>query len=756
MKTSSFLLSAGLWISLVASAGAQVAKPEKDAPLDPGFLRNYAETRGFMLGRPTNAQPAPDGKSVLFLRAQARTPKMRLYEFDVATAKTRELLTPEQLLKGAEEKLTPEEKARRERMRVSVGGFSSYQLSGDGSLILLSLSGKLYLFRRADNDVRELNIPAGVLDPQFAPDGKSVAYVRDHDVYVYDLAAGKERRITTGGTERISHGLAEFVAQEEMDRFSGYWWSPDSQFIVYEEADAGDVEIWYVADPAHPDRPAHTSFYPRPGKNNVKVRLGIVPVAGGETVWIDWDAKKYPYLARVNWGKHGPLTIQVQTREQKELVLLKVDPKTGKTSPLVTETDKDWVNLQSGVPHWLEDGKRFLWISERDGGLQLELREAETGKLLHVLVSPKEGFQGLVDVNEKAGEIVYRACADPTQSHLFSSSFPDENEKRAKERFLASSRLTEEKGMHGFTYSKDHSIYVHSFTPLDGMPKTTVHKRDGTLIGSLESVAEEPPFKPQMQIVKVGEEQGFYAVIVRPRRFDPKMKYPVIVDVYGGPHANKVRAAMNTQLMNQWLADQGFIVVSIDGRGTPGRGRDWERAIAKKFGSVPLDDQVAGLKALGKQFPEMDMERVGITGWSFGGYMSALAVLKRPDVYKAGIAGAPVTDWLDYDTHYTERYLGLPDKDEAAYKESSLLPLAAELSRPLLIIHGTADDNVYFRHSLKLNNALFRAGKDFEMLPLSGLTHMVPDPVVMERLRSRMALFFQKHLGKPKTVSSGQ
>jgi dipeptidyl-peptidase-4 len=211
---------------------------------------------------------------------------------------------------------------------------------------------------------------------------------------------------------------------------------------------------------------------------------------------------------------------------------------------------------------------------------------------------------------------------------------------------------------------------------------------------------------------------------------------------------------MPPMLLRQWLADQGFVVVSIDGRGTPGRGRDWERAIAKRFGSVPLEDQVAGLKALGERFPEMDLDRVGIVGWSFGGYMSALAVMKEPDVFKAGVAGAPVVDWLDYDTHYTERYLGVPDlaADPAggpAYREASLLTYAADLRRPLLIVHGTADDNVYFRHTLKLTDALFRAGRDFEVLPLSSLTHMVPDPVVTEQLWSRIARHFQKHLGAP-------
>jgi dipeptidyl-peptidase-4 len=285
---------------------------------------------------------------------------------------------------------------------------------------------------------------------------------------------------------------------------------------------------------------------------------------------------------------------------------------------------------------------------------------------------------------------------------------------------------------------------------LDAMPRSTVLRSDDFTLAELPSVAEKPPFAPRVKLLKVGPGQGFYAAVIRPRDFDPKKRYPVIVDVYGGPHFIYVLATMNRWLLDQWYADQGFIVVSMDGRGTPGRGRDWERSLYQKFGSIPLADQVAALQALGKRFPEMDLQQVGIDGWSFGGYLSALAVLRSPDIFKAAVSGAPVVDWHDYDTHYTERYLGVPPAAEAAYDEASLLTYASQLRRPLLILHGTADDNVYFRHSLRLAQALFRAGKDFEILPLPGLTHMVPDPVVMERLHSRIAEFFQRHLGRPK------
>ncbi len=406
----------------------------------------------------------------------------------------------------------------------------------------------------------------------------------------------------------------------------------------------------------------------------------------------------------------------------------------------MTEKDAAWVNLHQEVPRWLPDGKGFLWIREAAGGPQLELRSVD-GQRQRVLVSADTGFQHLVDVDGKHGRFVYQASTDPTQTRLFAQTL---------EGSQPPTPLAEEKGpvIQSAAFGKDHSVYVVTATTLNRLPVSTVYDATGRL-GELPSVAEKPSFVPQVQFVKVGDGAGFYTAIVRPHGFDPRKKYPVIVDVYGGPGHQTVQAGMRSWLMDQWLADQGFIVVAIDNRGTPGRGRAWERALSLKFGSVPLDDQVAGLQALGKKFPELDLKRVGIVGWSFGGYMSALAVLKRPDIYKAAVAGAPVTDWEDYDTHYTERYMGLPQEHPEAYKEGSLLTYADKLHRPLLLVHGTADDNVYFRHSLRLADALFRAGKDFELVPLSGLTHMVPQPLVMERLWTRIAQHFQKHMGKP-------
>jgi len=737
-----------LVIVVLTAAAAPAADPPK-APVDTSFLKEFAETRGYMLGRPQKPKFTPDGKTVLFLRAEAKSPKMKLFEFDVATAKTKELLSPEALLNGGEENLTPEEKARRERQRVSVGGFTDFHLDKEGKNVLVAYGGKLHVLDRGTGKATGLKTgtDGAIVDPKWSPDGKLIAYVRGFDVYVYDLATGKESGVTTGGTAIKTHGLAEFVAQEEMARHSGFWWSPDSKFIAYEEADHTGVETWYVADPLKPDQKPAEQFYPRPGKRNVAVRLGIIPVTSGETMWVEWDREKYEYLARVAWDVGGLLVI-VQSRNQREVAFSFADPRTGKIEVAHRSRATDgWLQVPSqplfAGPE--DDLDAFLMIADDDQGESrlMQISRNNGGRYfpfrsVALLAAPKNRKRVYLT---KSGDIV--PAGPPTQHvHFFNFERPDERFTWDPPAF----RL----GVHTATFSEDDSVMAITSTSLDCMPVTRVSSGmfEFRFQYDLPSVALEPPFKPNVKIEKVGD---YWTAIVRPRDFDPKKNYPVIVDVYGGPKHLHVVQAMRNWLVPQWLADQGFIVIAIDNRGTPGRGRDWERAIYQKFGTVPLEDQVKGLHALCDKYPEMDRDRVGIVGWSFGGYMAANGVLRRPDVFKVAVAGAPVTDWEDYDTHYTERYMGLLPESRKAYDEASLIPLAKDLKRPLLLVHGTADDNVYYRHTLKLSNALFRAGKDFEVLALPGITHMSSaDAVVMERLWAKTATFFKAHLGGPK------
>ena len=750
---------------LICTAVAPAAEPTPDKSVDTSFLKKYAETRRFMLGRPQNPKVSPDGKTVLFLRAEADKPTLKLFEFDVSTGKSKEVLSPASLLKGDTENLTPEEKARRERMRLSAGGFADFHFDSTGKNVLLPLSGKLFVFDRTTGKATELKTGEGgaVVDPKWSPDGKKVAYVRGFDVYVYDLAAEKETPVTKGGTAIKTHGLAEFVAQEEMGRFTGYWWSPDGKHIAYEEADHTGVEVWYVADPFKPDQKPAEQFYPRPGKKNVSVRLGIVPIEGGETVWVEWDRKKYEYLTRVEWQKYGPLTVMLEDRRQRDVDLLEVNPGTGETTRLYTlrsaASKPHWLNLDHIAIYWAKNGRMFLTREE-----QMNLRINRDGgtELTQDIDSPFIHIDKIAQFDPDTGGGVFQASSHPHRMHAFLIKPGDRGHSLRLDEIV---RLSSGDGVHTVA-GTDKCPIVSSSTPKT-MPVTKVFDGTGKCVGALPSVAVEPEITLNVEFVPDPAEPRFhdtgtfqingpkddecFAAIVRPKNFDPKKKYPVIVDVYGGPRHLHVLQAMRNWLVPQWLADQGFIVVAIDNRGTPGRGSEWEAPVYQKFGTVPLEDQVKALHRLCAKYPELDKDRVGIVGWSFGGYMAANGVLRAPDVFKAAVAGAPVTDWEDYDTHYTERYMGLLPESKKAYDKASLLPLAKDLKRPLLLVHGTADDNVYYRHTLKLANALFRAGRDFETLPLPGVTHMyTSDPVVMERLWARTAGFFKTHLGEPK------
>ena len=752
-------------LALAAAArGADAPRPEKDRPLDTSFLKLYAETRGFLNGRPTKPKIAPDGKTVFFLRSEAKSGRQKLFAFDVATKEAKLLLAPETLLAGGDENLSLEEKARRERQRVTAGGFADYHPEPAGGRILVPHSGRLFVFDRGTGTAKELKTGGGVLDPKWSPDGSKVSYVRGYDVYVYDLAADKESAVTAGGTTVKTHGLAEFVAQEEMHRHTGYWWSPDSKFIAYEEADHTGVEVWTTADPFKPGVKPPEQFYPRPGKQNVSVRLGVVPVAGGPTVWVEWDRGKYEYLARVQWEKYGPLTVHLQTRDQRMIGLYKTDPQSGKMSPwcLLKTQDKDhWLNLDQYDVRWASSGRAVLFRGAGLPWIDAQSRGADQPDLVYTQAHFAD-IDNVVTYDADTGGGLFQASGHPHWTQIFRIKPGD---RGGPLRLRDVVQLTHGTGFH--TAAGTDQLPVITTTTPTSMPVTDVVTPDGKHLGTLPSVAAEPGFMPNVEFAPNPpapklDETGWaqsrrpaddtpLSAVVRPRAFDPKKKYPVIVDVYGGPRHLHVVQAMRNWLIPQWLADQGFVVVAIDNRGTPGRGRDWERAVYQKFGTVPLEDQVAGLRALGKQFPELDLDRVGIVGWSFGGYMAANGVLRRPDVFKAAVAGAPVTDWEDYDTHYTERYMGLLPESRRAYEEASLIPLAKDLSRPLLLVHGTADDNVYFRHTLKLADALFRAGKEFEVLPLPGVTHMyTADPQVAERLWERSVRFFKTHLGEPK------
>lgn len=733
-KTTRSCLGAALLMAVAGcSSATQMAATTPEAPAaesvaDPGFLAQWAATSGFRNGQPARIRIAPDGQTVFFLRSGPRDRERLLYAHDVATGQERVLLTAQDVLQGAQQELSAEERALRERLRMTAQGITSYELSADGSFLLVPLSGRLFVVQQTDGSVREMPSEGGYAnDPQLSPDGRLIACVRGGNLYVIDIEAGTQRQLTSDASETITNGLAEFVAQEEMSRYHGYWWAPDSASLFFQRTDSSGVETLYTSNPIDPAEAPHGARYPRAGTDNAVIQLGFIPVAGGDVRWIDWNRRAFPYLATVRWKKDvGPLMV-VQDRAQQRARVLRVKAADGTIERLHEETDGAWLNIDQSVPRELGDG--FLWSTERNGAWQLELRK-EDGSV-EALTDLPFGYRQLLTVEQDWAWVL--ASDEPGEQHVHQVHFHDRDTER----------LSEAPGSHsavfGSAWAGENGLWVHQSNTVEHGPRWTL-RRGRDEIGQLRSVAEAPSFVPNVEYLTVGE-RDYRAAIVRPRNFEAGRRYPVLLSVYAGPGYAKVRKGRYRQLREQWQADHGFVVVSIDGRGTPGRGREWERAIRGNLIDIPLEDQVAGLQALLAQYPELDGNRVGVYGWSFGGYFSAMAVMRRPDVFRVGVAGAPVCDWRDYDTHYTERFLGLPGENTSGYDASSVLTYAPELQRPLLIIHGTSDDNVYFAHALKMSDALMRAGRSHELIPLAGSTHIVADPQVAENLQAEIMGF---------------
>ncbi len=726
------------------------------------LLRRATETDNFTLGRPFHLRPLPGGQRVLYLQSEGTRRSADLWMFDRTTGKAQRLLAADELLDGQGERLSADEKARRERQRIRTTGFTRFDLSRDGSRVVLKLSGDLYLLRldKPSPTWTKIELSDGViLDPRLSPSGRKLAFVKDYDLFVAELPEEprarttrlKARALTHGGTSLQSNGLAEFVAQEEMGRMRGFWWRPDEGAIAYQHTDTRNLETFTIADAAHPERPSTVFRYPRPGKANAEVRVHVISVNGASRTEIDWDRERFPYLARFVWSPRGTASILVQSRDQEHQLFLRAR-EDGRTELMFEEKDPSWLNLTAGAPTWLPDGESYLYATEASGFWQLERhwpRPHGPGLARReVVLDVDSGFDKLSFVDADHGWVWFSGGPNPTETHIFRARLDGTGHP---------AQISPEGSESAAFFASDGQLMTMTSASLDRLAETVViplseeapaaSLPDLSTFQTLPDAAGVPPRLPNVELVSPERSLGFRSMIIRPQSFQTGKKYPVLLYVYGGPHVNVVKSDGHRFFLQQFMADRGFVVVSLDGRGTPRRGRVWERAVDRRFDTIPLEDQVRGLKALAAFYPELDLSRVGVYGWSFGGTMAALSVLDRPDMFKAAVSGAPVTDWLYYDTHYTERYLGVPtEADSSVYERTSLVERAPKLSRPLLLIHGIADDNVYFAHSLRLADALFKAGKPFEMLPLVGLTHQVADPDVRLTLYERIMAFFEKHL----------
>jgi dipeptidyl-peptidase 4 len=666
------------------------------------FPRQHARTRGFTLGRPRSFTVSADGSRVCFLRSRAGDdPATCLWVLDMATGEERLVATG-----AVDDDLTPEERARRERARESAGGIVSY--AGDDALSVVTYvqGGRVHRVDVGSGKVSEVEGPGPAFDARPDPSGQRIAWVVSGVLHVDGLPVVGE------SDPNVSWGLAEFVAAEEMGRQRGYWWSPDGTQLAVCRVDTARVQGWYIADPASPSTVPTELAYPAAGTANAAVSLSVFGL-GGSRVDVVWDAERFPYLASVRWQEGQPLTLLVQSRDQRDVQVL-VAAEDGSTKVVHELTDPAWVDLVDGVPAWLPDGALLTVAPVEDTHRLLVDGEPVTPVGLQV--------RRVVSAGD---DVVFTASGDdPTEVHVWKLCEG------------ALEPITTEPGVHGAVVGRT-TVVLSSMTP-KGF-RCTAGEHD------IASFEETPAVSPDVSFLTVGA-RALRAAVLYPSDHVPGTPLPVLLDPYGGPGAQRVLRSRAAFLASQWLADQGFAVVVIDGRGTPGRGPAWERSVLGDLATAPLEDQVDGLHAVAADHPDLDLTRVVIRGWSFGGYLAALAVLRRPDVFHVAVAGAPVTEWRLYDTHYTERFLGHPDDAPDAYKRSSLLPHAASLERPLLLIHGLADDNVVAAHTLQLSSALLAAGRAHTVLPLSGVTHMTPQEVVAENLLLLQVAFLQEAL----------
>ncbi|MGC0206046.1 prolyl oligopeptidase family serine peptidase [Streptomyces levis] len=696
------------------------------------FPRRHARTQRFTLGAPRSFTVAPDGSRVVFLRSGSGTDRAAsLWVLDTEGGEERVAADPRALLGGASEDLSAEERARRERSREGGAGIVGYATDTAVALASFALSGRLFTAELRAGTAREVAVPGPVIDPRPSPDGRHLAYVARGALRVVGAEGGDDRALAEPDAEHVSFGLAEFIAAEEMGRSRGFWWAPESDRLLVARVDDTPVQRWWIADPAHPDREPQRVPYPAAGTGNAEVRLFVIGLDGVRTE-VSWDRARYPYLAHVHWSAAGAPLLLVQSRDQRGQLILAVDPDSGATRMVHADEDRTWLDLFPGVPCWSPSGQ-LVRIADEGGARVLAVGDRPlTGAQLHVRAVLDVSDDDVL-VSASAGEEA--AEAETGQVHVY----------RVNE--LGMERLSPEPGVHAAVRAGGVTVLVSSV--LDRAGARAQILRDGKPTLTVRSYAEDPGLSPRVTLTEGGARRIPCAVLM-PRDYAGDTPLPVLLDPYGGPHGQRVVAAHNAHLTSQWFADQGFAVVVADGRGTPGRSPAWEKAIHLDF-TVSLDDQVEALEDLAKRYP-LDLSRVAIRGWSYGGWLAGLAVLRRPDVFHAGIAGAPVTDWRLYDTHYTERYLGTPQEQPAAYAKSSLvtddgLASPAEPHRPLMIVHGLADDNVVVAHALRLSSALLAAGRPHEVLPLSGVTHMTPQEQVAENLLLLQVDFLKRSLG---------
>ncbi|HEY8674109.1 MAG TPA: prolyl oligopeptidase family serine peptidase [Candidatus Dormibacteraeota bacterium] len=692
------------------------------------FPRQQARTRRFSLGIPRNFSIAADGSRIAFVRTRSGSQQSGcLWLLDVAGGAEHLIADPAMLAGGDRTGIPAEELARRERARESSGGIVRFTTDRALSRAAFDLVGKLFIVELGSHAVNAVSTGGAAIDPQLDPTGASLAYVEHGALSVIRIGATSATVLVAPENEHITYGLAEFVAAEEMGRQKGYWWSPDGSRLLVARVDVSRVQRWYIADPSNPDVRPHEVAYPRAGTDNAEVTLHLVGV-DGTAIPVRWDRTGFEYVTAVDWSEHGLLVV-VQSRDQRTTQILDVNPASGETTVMREDHDDAWVDIVAGVPTRLSDGT-LVWSADRDGAKRLLVGdEAVTAADLEV--------REVLDVD--ADVVLFSASPEQTEVGIYAWSRAGGVTQVLRD--LTTGGVCRARRAAGTTLLMRRNLESSAL-------QVSVHRGDRQ-VARIESFAEAPAISLNVRLATLGDRGLRSAVLFPHGHAAGSARLPVLLDPYGGPGHQKVTASAAGYLESQWFADQGFAVLIVDGRGTPGGGSEWARSVRGDVASPVLDDQIDALMAAADRWQDFDLSRVAIRGWSYGGYLAALAVLRRPDVFHVAVAGAPPTDWRLYDTHYTERYLGTPDKEPANYEQMSLLLAADRLERPLMLIHGLSDDNVVVAHTLRFSAALLAAGRTHVVLPLSGATHMANDPAVAENLLLLELEFMQRALGVP-------
>jgi dipeptidyl-peptidase-4 len=690
---------------------------------------------------------SPDGKRVTFLQGKETDyERLDLWEYDIISGKTQLLFDSDDLSTGLEV-LSDEEKARRERMRLSGSGIVSYQWSNDGKALLFPSSGDAYYYRLGDKKAQQvIQTTEFETDVKLSPKGNFVSYVRDQDLYIKHIKNGKETRLTNDGKGLIKNAMAEFVAQEEMGRMTGYWWSPDEKHIAFTQVDESPVEQITRSEIYADSIKMVTQRYPSAGTNNVLIKLAVIDLTTKQKQWVDLGDEQDIYLATVKWMKsNSVLTYQIQNRSQQYLALKAFNLSNNSQTILVEEASSTWVNLNKDL-RFLDDQQHFIWASEKDGYKHLYLHK-NNGELVRQLTKGKWVVDKIEAIDQENNWVYFTGRADtPTQSHLYKVGLSGG----------LITKITQRSGFHKISFSDDASVYVDSFSTTNTPQQVSLHKSTGEQLTWLSenAVDDNHPLKPyQANWVKptiasfnLADGTELYYRLYTPHHL--KDKHPVIVYQYGGPGVQVVKDSWggNRGLLMQYWASKGYVVFSIDNRGSKGRGKAFEDPLYKKMGSVELTDQIEGVKFL-RTLPYVDETRIGVYGHSYGGYMTLMAMFKAGDYFQAGVSGAPVTDWGLYDTHYTERFMGHPKTDVNAYLAASVFPYAKDLKGDLLIYHGMADDNVLFTNSTKLYKHLQDLAIPFESMDYPGKKHSIRGKNTGIHLYKTITNFFDKHFG---------